>query len=625
MERLEELIELAGDALDQDPKLDQLVAEIAAIRKQEPKANILVYTEYVDSQRAAVQALKAVPGIGTVLTMCGDDNDKARQADHRAVPRRSEDMILVSTDAAAEGLNLHQRCHHLIHLELPFNPNRLEQRNGRIDRYGQQHEPIVRYFFLRGTFEDRILLRLIAKYERQRARLTFVPNTLGLTTSSDAAQARLLTGIMDEDTKLFREEPTLFDFREGDEAEGADPATKELLEEIDRSLKGFEQAARTNTWLGEAGLNADEKLLTEASEARAAGRPRRRRGPGRVRLRCRAARRRPTRRPGRRRSLSAPPAARLAVRAGRPARLRPREGRRAPDDQAGRHQRRRRATRSATSAAPIRWCAGPWIASATCPSAARLHKAQDPRASAVQADVPEPTLLYTFLGRVSSRAGRELERVLAVQVGRPARPRSTTAPISGRTWPIRKKAIRTTDLWKKHFAAWAADCRRSCPAGRRRLLPPHRRGFRRRAATDRSRRNKRPSSSGWPSGPRRSPARSDGPVQRGLFDQTAALRRRLAAPAWWSITDPEQRLAAFGSDGSQPPAKRSEADGVLRIHEKRKKILDALLDLGAAADRAAGRPDADPGGEPCRLTSATASSPDQPCRSRSSSSSWRRN
>ena len=44
--------------------------------------------------------------------------------------------------------------------------------------------------------------------------------------------------------------------------------------------------------------------------------------------------------------------------------------------------------------------------------------------------------------------------------------------------------------------------------------------------------------------------------------------------------DPEQRLAAFGSDGGQSPAKRSEADGVLRIHEKRKKILDALLALG---------------------------------------------
>jgi superfamily II DNA/RNA helicase len=130
----------------------------------------LIYTEYVDSQRAAVQAIKAMPGIGTILTMCGDDNDKIRQSVTERF-RTQQGIILVSTDSAAEGLNLHQRCHHLIHLELPFNPNRLEQRNGCIDHYGQQHEPIVRYLFLRGTFEDRILLRLIAKYERQRARL----------------------------------------------------------------------------------------------------------------------------------------------------------------------------------------------------------------------------------------------------------------------------------------------------------------------------------------------------------------------------------------------------------------------------------------------------------------------
>ena len=183
VERLEELIGLASDAQDQDPKLDQLVREIESIRQEEPHASILIYTEYVDSQRAAVAALKAVPRIGIVLTMSGDDNDKTRQAVTQRF-REQQGLILVSTDSAAEGLNLHQRCHHLIHMELPFNPNRLEQRNGRIDRYGQKFDPSSRYLFLRGTFEDRILLRLIAKYEKQRARLTFVPNTLGLTTSS---------------------------------------------------------------------------------------------------------------------------------------------------------------------------------------------------------------------------------------------------------------------------------------------------------------------------------------------------------------------------------------------------------------------------------------------------------
>jgi SNF2 family DNA or RNA helicase len=56
-----------------------------------------------------------------------------------------------STDATAEGLNLHERCHQLNHLELPCNPNRLEQRNGRIVRYGQLSEPEERYLYLAGT------------------------------------------------------------------------------------------------------------------------------------------------------------------------------------------------------------------------------------------------------------------------------------------------------------------------------------------------------------------------------------------------------------------------------------------------------------------------------------------
>src|SRR5208283_4328562 len=106
----------------------------------------------------------ALRSVGTVLTMSGEDDEKTR-ANVTARFRTENGLVLVSTDAAAEGLNLHQRCHHLIHLELPFNPNRLEQRNGRIDRYGQKETPFVRYLYLRNSFEERILLRLIAKYE----------------------------------------------------------------------------------------------------------------------------------------------------------------------------------------------------------------------------------------------------------------------------------------------------------------------------------------------------------------------------------------------------------------------------------------------------------------------------
>jgi hypothetical protein len=72
---------------------------------------------------------------------------------------------------------------------------------------------------------------------------------------------------MDEDTRLFQDKPVLFDLDQEDDNMASDEATRELLEEIDRSLKGFEQAARTHAWLGDAGLNAESRLIGDAERA----------------------------------------------------------------------------------------------------------------------------------------------------------------------------------------------------------------------------------------------------------------------------------------------------------------------------------------------------------------------
>ena len=54
--------------------------------------------------------------------------------------------ILLATDAASEGIDLQNFCHRSVHYEIPWNPNRLEQRNGRVDRHGQKHEVLAHHF-----------------------------------------------------------------------------------------------------------------------------------------------------------------------------------------------------------------------------------------------------------------------------------------------------------------------------------------------------------------------------------------------------------------------------------------------------------------------------------------------
>ena len=70
-------------------------------------------------------------------------------------------------------------------------------------------------------------------------------------------------------------------------------------------------------------------------------------------------------------------------------------------------------------------------------------------------------------------------------------------------------------------------------------------------------------------------------VQRKLFDDAEGASGGGPPPsAWIAITDPAERLAAFASDSHQPPSKRSEADGVLRIYRQRTGVLDSLAALG---------------------------------------------
>jgi hypothetical protein len=79
--------------------------------------------------------------------------------------------LLLATDAASEGLNLHSRCRLVIHFELPWNPTRLEQRAGRVDRIGQLRRVHEALLVADDTAEQLVLAPLVAKARRARSAL----------------------------------------------------------------------------------------------------------------------------------------------------------------------------------------------------------------------------------------------------------------------------------------------------------------------------------------------------------------------------------------------------------------------------------------------------------------------
>jgi hypothetical protein len=136
------------------------------------RQSAVVFTEYRDTllhirQRLAQPALVLHGGLGR--------DERRAVLDAFASDRNA---ILLATDAAAEGLNLHRGCRLVINLELPWNPMRLEQRIGRVDRIGQRRTVHAFHLIAEGTGETRLLSRLHARVAMARADIG-APDPLG--------------------------------------------------------------------------------------------------------------------------------------------------------------------------------------------------------------------------------------------------------------------------------------------------------------------------------------------------------------------------------------------------------------------------------------------------------------
>ena len=224
---------------------------------------LIIFTEYEDTARYLRSQLEAA--------IAGTDRADARldvfhgptPPDKREMlkrafnepPARNPLRILIATDAAREGLNLQAHCWHLFHFDLPWNPSRLEQRNGRIDRKLQPSDKVFcHYFVYTQRPEDRVLRALVRKTETIR---------LELGSLSEVVEKRLRNGIRRADAEAaaaeieaLEDDPEKRAARDAEWDDAARTRQDRLRSEIESLRKRIDDA---RNWIG-----LDEVQLRDA-------------------------------------------------------------------------------------------------------------------------------------------------------------------------------------------------------------------------------------------------------------------------------------------------------------------------------------------------------------------------
>lgn len=153
IEELKQIISLAKQAQfqNQDAKVEPLLNEIDAILSEDRTQKVIIFTEFVATQTYLQELLVNRGYTVTILNggMSIDERNAAMQE------FKTSTSIFISTDAGGEGLNL-QFANIIINYDLPWNPMKIEQRCGRVDRIGQQRDVHIYNFIVSETVENRV-------------------------------------------------------------------------------------------------------------------------------------------------------------------------------------------------------------------------------------------------------------------------------------------------------------------------------------------------------------------------------------------------------------------------------------------------------------------------------------
>ena len=136
------------------------------------RRKLVIFTEHRDTLNYLTDKLGLLLGNPNhVITIHGQTPRDRRRQHQEAFEQDPEVLILVATDAASEGINLHRRAHLMVNYDLPWNPNRIEQRFGRIHRIGQTERCHLWNLVAIETREGHVFQRLLDKLTNQRAAL----------------------------------------------------------------------------------------------------------------------------------------------------------------------------------------------------------------------------------------------------------------------------------------------------------------------------------------------------------------------------------------------------------------------------------------------------------------------
>ncbi len=187
---VETLLALARstEAAGTDAKAESLLELIYKLQQEEgdPALKVLVFTEFVPTQAMLADYLES-RGF-TVATLNGGMDMEART---RTLQTFAGDArVLISTDAGGEGLNL-QFCHVIVNFDMPWNPMRIEQRIGRVDRIGQKHVVRALNFVLEDTVEYRVRQVLEEK-------LAVIAEEFGVDKAADVMDSAEVEPVFDE-------------------------------------------------------------------------------------------------------------------------------------------------------------------------------------------------------------------------------------------------------------------------------------------------------------------------------------------------------------------------------------------------------------------------------------------